>query len=197
MKKSNWTTELIEQVRQRWIAGETSTQIGLWLCENGHPFSRSAVIAKMRKLGVVQGTTAAKLKQQSKPQKTPVLFKKSFVLEPQQAVVPLPSGAVQRRSKEGAESYDHVRAALPFLGVHHARSLHIPLLELIAKEQGSAKCCRWPTSHFDRRETLYCAAPIDSDQKGQYCSVHQYRLKSRAELTDDDRRRLRRDLNST
>lgn len=129
-----WSDEHVEELKTRWMAGDSAAQIARALAPHGR-VSRNAVIGKIRRLGLVQAGRA----QASRParlQRAP-----RVVVErrqpPRQSREPHPPRAPMPVSVEGPGS-----ATIRTLGAHS---------------------CRWPIGDPAEADFTFCGRRADGD----------------------------------
>ena len=147
---TDWTEARIKILRALWADGWTGQQIG-----NKFGKSRSAILGKIHRLGLMRKTRPPPPPQPPKPATAAPVRRNTQAITLVPRIVPRPRPVVS--------------TAPPLVGMRM-----LPLLEL------EAGWCRWPDDNGDPRTQglamLFCGA--DRHGTGPYCPHHDHRSRS-------------------
>jgi GcrA cell cycle regulator len=140
---SKWTDELIADLKTKWAAGYSCSQIAADLSSPGCGFTRNAIIGKAHRLGLSGRVTTPAAPRAPRPQR-----KRRFHHPP-----------MTQPGTIAAQAAELEAAPVP---AEEIVSVGRTFAELEAGE------CRWPLGHPGTREFKFCGNPCD----GIYCRTH-------------------------
>ena len=161
-----WRDELLDELKKRWLAGESASEISSALLTHFHvAFSRNAIMGKLYRLGMT-----------NKRSRTPKIDsgQQPSVVKPRQTLtvrlgqrrydrpklVKLPSRAVMRPKSP-------TLATAQFLKALASERRPCSLLEL------TTHACRWPIGDLSTNDFGFCGIPeADMTINRPYCKVH-------------------------
>jgi GcrA cell cycle regulator len=156
---SPWTGERIEQLKARWSQGVSAQKIAR---ELGPFVSRSAVLAKIHRLGIAQLSPYSGMRGQRVGERPPRA--KKPVSKLRVAEEPRSQNQKQKRS-----SPPWVAAAKPYVD-NPLVDADIPLPQRRSLLELSAGSCRWPVGDPSTADFFFCgAAPFNGKP---YCAAH-------------------------
>ncbi len=180
-----WDEHAIELVIKMWQGGNSSGQIFERLTSMGYRCTRNSIVGHLYRRGLMGKTskTGQRAVDRTVPLAVGGVHSTQSDLPTKQVLL---ETAAPRRGKS-VQNFEHVRATVPYQGVHPFQAEHLTLSDLCDREgKGLPRRCHWPTSPFDV-ETTFCAVPLSQDTKGSYCPVHSFRLVQSTALTDEQR----------
>src|SRR5712691_1070781 len=166
---SPWTGERIEQLKTWWSQGTSAQNIARDL---GPFISRSAVLAKIHRLGIAQLSPYSGMRGQRVGERTPRAKKPAG----KHAVAEEPSTQSQKQKRSPPA---WVAAAKPYVD-NPLVDADIPVLQRRSLLELSSGTCRWPVGDPGNPDFFFCGA--EPFENKPYCAAHC----ARAYRTDAD-----------